>query len=942
MSHEQNIDDILKLLKESVTQSSDETPSTDENKKKTNAVSENSLKKQLKNQYASQAIETEAEQVSSDSYALDQDFLKEMGVKEEKKTSTRVSASPKSKKVKTAVATKEAIEQERPVVAQSEPSTHEVTKTETVFESIESVEENDRMDIAPWEIAEEKIELQTDSKNCEKTIADTAVMEVSEDEEEREVVDSEELEWIPKPTEESVQETKAEQLEGTLEHIDPLPLAKQISNTIPQNDEDEIEYQEFPEIQAVSMTEWMRDYESDEEQEAVSVTEDTVVELIPEDLFTEGTIKEDAAKELNDSVFDLMIRLGCEDELDELTSEEISEEFLEDFDDLSSQDKDEFQSEEQIDDIRERYRRQSVLGMLRLLLAGALTILLFFYDTLPLFGADFGGLTNYRDYPGAYLLIGTQILLLCAICQWKALIDGIKRLFTLRANLFSMVSLLLIATIGYDIVMVVAVTTSLPIVFHFLCALALFCAQISDFSLLRREIKIFSVYSSISYKYTLKADIGKHSMAQKMYNGGLDSQRKVFFPAYVEFPRGLFRSIRENGKENRIYGVLIFPVLFLSLIAAVLGILLEESIEIACVSAMTVLLVALPLGTMLSEIVPLCASATSLKKRGIALTGKETIEKYAQGDVVIFRDLHLFRKCNAKDTGMVFYEQAQATRILGCLQLLYTHLGGPMASVFENVPESYRCQEIHIRRITKNGIEAFVDRKHILLVGTHTFMRRYGLHFPNDNKQLGRSTLCVSLDGKQSAKISVKYSQEPIFEMLVERLAEEKIHCVIETFDPLIHTEMIASTRTLGHTPVSVIHKNTDDMKYAKRASLRRNEPVDLVVVSSRLKLCEALIWCKRLIRIQRNANYLMGLLSFLGLSLAAVLLCVGGMSLVNQYWLLLWIGLTNLFLGIFVRKDLPKKHYFTVATLRRQLEQEERKKKANTSKKEMRKNQNS
>ena len=912
MSHEQNIDDILKLLKESVNRSSEETPSTDEKIKKTNDLPENSLKKQLKNQYASEMSETDTAQVSLDSYALDQDFLKEMSVREDKKTSSRVSSSPKSRKVKAAVATKESAAQEIRMVDQSEISTDDVTETKPIPESFESVEKNTSSDIVLWEISEEE----------------TAVQE----EEDQEIIDL-------KESEEYVQETKAE---PTLANIASSHLTQQTSDTEQPNAEDEIEYQEFPEIQAVSMTEWMRDYESDEEQDAASVTEDTVIELIPDDLFTEVTVKEDVAKELNDSVFDLMIRLGCEDELDELTSEEISEEFSEDADDFSPQDKNEFQSDEQIDDIRERYRQKSVFAMLRLLLAGALTILLFFYDTLPIFGADFGGLINYRDYPGAYLLIGTQILLLCALCQWKPLIDGLKRLFTLRANLFSMVSLLLLATIGYDIVMVVSVAASVPPVFHFLCALSLLCAQFSDFSLLRREIKIFSVYSSISYKYTLKTDVGKHSMAQKMYNGGLDSQRKVFFPAYVEFPRGLFRSIRENGKENRIYGVLIFPVLFLSLIAAVLGILLEESIEIACVSAMTVLLVALPLGTMLSEIVPLCASATSLKKRGIALTGKETIEKYAQGDVVIFRDLHLFRKCNAKDTGMVFYEQAQATRILGCLQLLYTHLGGPMASVFENVPESYRCQEIHIRRITKNGIEAFVDRKHILLVGTHTFMRRYGLHFPNDNKQLGRSTLCVSLDGKQSAKISVKYSQEPIFEMLVERLAEEKIHCVIETFDPLIHTEMIASTRTLGHTPVSVIHKNTDDMKYAKRASLRRNEPVDLVVVSSRLKLCEALIWCKRLIRIQRNANYLMGLLSFLGLSLAAVLLCVGGMSLVNQYWLLLWIGLTNLFLGIFVQKDLPKKHYFTVATLRRQLEQEERKKKANTSKKEMRKNQNS
>ncbi len=107
MSHEQNIDDFLKLLKESVNQMSEELPSSDEKKKTNASLSEDALKKKLKTQYGSESNECGSDGENGDTYTLDQDFLKEMGAEESAKTPARSSTPKKTRKPKAAVATAE-------------------------------------------------------------------------------------------------------------------------------------------------------------------------------------------------------------------------------------------------------------------------------------------------------------------------------------------------------------------------------------------------------------------------------------------------------------------------------------------------------------------------------------------------------------------------------------------------------------------------------------------------------------------------------------------------------------------------------------------------------------------------------------------------------------------------------------------------------------------
>jgi hypothetical protein len=235
-----------------------------------------------------------------------------------------------------------------------------------------------------------------------------------------------------------------------------------------------------------------------------------------------------------------------------------------------------------------------------------------------------------------------------------------------------------------------------------------------------------------------------------------------------------------------------------------------------------------------------------------------------------------------------------------------------MSELFRNVPEKFRAKTIRIRRISRGGIEAFVDRKHILLVGDVEFMKRFGLVFPMGEEKQGRTTLYVSLDGRVSAKINARYIIEPIFEMLVSRMSKEGIQCVVETFDPMVSSEFIASLRRPDSAPISVVHKNAEDLYLIGASGEPTVSDAKMAVLSSRLKLAEALVWCRRIKRIHGISEWIGFVFSGVGLVATAVLMGFGKLSLLHEYWLALYGVVPILAAAILCFLGFPKRFYFT------------------------------
>jgi hypothetical protein len=260
--------------------------------------------------------------------------------------------------------------------------------------------------------------------------------------------------------------------------------------------------------------------------------------------------------------------------------------------------------------------------------------------------------------------------------------------------------------------------------------------------------------------------------------------------------------------------------------------------------------------------------------------------------------------------------------VLGCLQALYSKLGGPLSGLSIELPDVFRFDRVSIRRITKNGVEALVDGKHTMIVGEREFMQRYGLIFPPNEREDGRSTLCISLNGGVSAKLSVKYQPEPLFEMLAQRLSDEGISCAIHTFDPLINSTMISNSRTIGECPISVIHGSTQD--FDTESSRRYDQEGDGVIAcSSRLKLAEILVWLKKLSKLRKIFEKISWASAAIGAVLLVLIMAFDAAAYVNQIYLLLFVAVQALVCALLYTIMTPRKNYFTVDALYKELERE-------------------
>ncbi len=893
MNNEHNIEDILKLLKESVDRDSKQEVDEKKGDTKPADLTEKRLKQQLKKQYGSDGTVGNIGMESTE-YMLDQELLQEFATAEESEWEEEILSE--SKETVFADTTQ--------IISESDPEETdfaEATDEEELFvEESNEIEtaEDAPYDRAPWEETEAEIEAE-----IEEIMDDEADLLASE---ETDGSDEEALDWN------SLLETEPDCGLSVQEPLIPLDAEGTAESGL--NNGDKEDYDVFPKIETIALTDLVQDFSSAEEKEedALSVPNASELGQMSE---SKGATAEFC---VNESIFDLMLQFGCQEELDEISEEDVTEEFAEE---NSFEDEGEYRSAAQNGKILTEYRQSSIRALIRLIAIGALAILVFLYDTLPLFNVEFKGLIDYHTYYGSYLLIGMQLMVIAAVCQGKRMWLGIKRLFSVHPDFYSMITMMVLYTVSYDVIMILSYQDGImPPVFHFVCVFWMLLAAGAELVLFRRERKLFLIFSSEASKYTAEQDGGAYSVAEKMYRGGIDEGQNIYSPTSVSFPGGFFRSVKaDNHMSSKMIPWILLPAVLLSFLTGMISMLLNHSLTAVCVSVLMTLLVMLPCATVAVVFFPVGISGTRLAKRGIALTNQKNVSVYSQADYMVFNDLHLFKKCETGDTGMVIYEQSQAADLFGCLQLVYSKINGPMAKTFENVPPSCRFERLFLRRISRNGIEAIVEKKHVLIIGDAGYMQRYGLTFPMNEEWDGRATLCISLNGKVSAKISAAYEIEPIFEMLVERLAENGIRCVVETFDPMIHSAFVSEKRRFGVTPISVVHKNAEDLRHNGRRKSKAAE-TGILALSSRLKLAEAAVWCKRLVKVRRYSQWIVSAFSVLGMAAVGLLVGFGWISFVNQYWLLLLQLLPCLGIAMVTVFGLPSRDYFTMESLTAEL----------------------
>ncbi|MBO5883919.1 MAG: hypothetical protein J6Q78_05900 [Clostridia bacterium] len=964
MNKDNNIDDILKLLKNSVEgEEATDTNYGDSEARSSEDISEEVLKKQLRDQYMGELseIETDSSDEGEDSYALDDDFLKEAVADESVAEETEeIEEIEEIEEPEEAYEIQEElgeiiIDEDLEEGAEEEPvlseEIDEYAELDEYIEQIQAEIEEQEEDESLFELGEneEDIESRAENTNTEALVASmlaiSSDMEASQNEGEEELL--QDIEYIEsEPTEEETETYDeivfASEKDSFQDNILDEALGAEVSYDEDFDDEDinkeaEISDQatEEAEEERISLKELLTDRSNDpkiEEDHALELQEEESTSSSKygddysynseqeEDKESEISLPDDI-DELDDSVFDIMMQMGCYEEAKASLKRNVTEESKQESQEISVKEQQREQDKERLEEALFDYQVEKKNSLLRLIGIGVITLILLLYELLPIFDVSFKGIFDYENYPVAYSLIGLQLVVFDIIIMYRRLWKGIRSVFTTDRSVDNVVSFTVGVVVLYDILSLFGVSEKMPIAFNFIISVLMLLLCIDEFISIITKINGCEIVLSDDAKYEFSKCARFGGVAEKMYRGGYSTERSVFVMNGTDnidmYANDIIADEKLISKKSKI---LLIPAFVLAAVMSMVSVILEGEFISAVGSFIITLLLMLPIGDVVINLSLYTCARYKLVKKGSVVNVQKVIEAFENGDSVVFSDLHLYKKCQPKNMGIVFLRDGQQSLVIRGLAGVCSAIGGPMSELFADASKKLQPADVRINKIWHNGIDAFIDRRYSFLMGDAKFFEKYGIVFPENKDKTGRegvSTLCIAIGGLPVAKVSVKYDIEPKFEVIAERLYECGISTVIETYDPLINSSFVASCRNTGSAPINVVHKNIAD-KDGNKKEIEDRDGRGILSCSSRLKLAEALVWCRKIITIRRLSGIFSCVFATLGLLLSCAAIVLGITVDINEFYVFAYLLITLLISFLAVNKYIPKKSYFTVEALQK------------------------
>ena len=550
----------------------------------------------------------------------------------------------------------------------------------------------------------------------------------------------------------------------------------------------------------------------------------------------------------------------------------------------------------------------SVWGVIKPVLLGVIALAVFAFEMIPIVGIVPGGIFDYTSYTWTYILIDTQLLIFSVALCYEKIFDGLRKIFTPEANFYSLLSVGAIVALLNNIISCFSANDVMPRLYSFIIVAYILVMCIIEKQNAKR-IKDSLVELETQEVFSLRRSQGKNSCAEKMYMGGVDPDTSILEPVQIKsesFDSAFAREEATNNKSwhNSIVFSSVIPAVIFAIFMAVIVTAFDFGL-LASINAFTFVFVSIaPLSAVISYYLPIFISYRRLRDRGCYITGYDGAYEMSDCDAVVFNDCHLFKACSAKEAGIKLYcSDARTRQLFVALAAVYSKVGGPMKDTFSSVLGD-EAHNVNMIRITRNGFEAVVDGRVSLIVGSSDYLARYGIVTDrSDAKDPG--VIFAALNSVLSAKISVKYRTQPLFEELCAMLDEHGMRCVIETYDPVVSGKFVARCREMDSKAVSVVHKNVNDynMPPNEKASIGK---FGAFATSSRLRLVELVIFCKRLTSLRKiNTGILIA--SYVAVAAFSILLAIGGsIEKVNLLWVLIYQAILIAIYAISAVKFLP------------------------------------
>jgi len=530
--------------------------------------------------------------------------------------------------------------------------------------------------------------------------------------------------------------------------------------------------------------------------------------------------------------------------------------------------------------------------------AGALlTVLLFFFENITLFGIQFAGALDPAVYPVVYIMVSLQIMLLACAVAYEQIFAGVRNLITGRPTPESVTAVLTVFGVLYSTVAAVLSEPGIePVMYNFAVAACALMTLVFAYLNTKREVYSFNIVSSKKPKFVFRRIPSSEASPESAAFGALDDDTPdVLQIEHAAFVDGYFGRSTAVLHSTRVYVTAMLTVItaaavLLAVFSAVGGAGASEAISIAYVS----LLAAIPMSMFFTYSYPFFKANQDAYEMDSTIVGEASLEEYSGASIISFDDKNVFPSYSVKVQNIKIYNNNRIDRVLYYAASAFSAAGGPLCDVFDVATiEMGHSDEVQILSAGVGYLEADVDGRRILF-GRSAILTELGIHIPEEIVEEDSyiegdlSIMYMVRDGKLIAKMFIKYVMDADFEFIVRQFANNGTCVCVKTLDPNIDEEMILSKVKGKKYPLKVVklHDGDAERERADSGIVTRGTTKSLLQVVS---LCDMVLSVKRTNVIISIISAIVSLAIMFIVALSGNLSAIGSwLIVVNQlFWMI-------------------------------------------------------
>lgn len=467
-------------------------------------------------------------------------------------------------------------------------------------------------------------------------------------------------------------------------------------------------------------------------------------------------------------------------------------------------------SSEGRDKVLATYKKEKSFLVWRLVVTAVCTLLLLFLDVWA---------EKIIAWPLPILpaLFGIAILLLAAAFSHRALAGGYKSLVYFAPTPHAIPAIFLPIALVLNLVSAFLPTFPCPAV-NFPVALLLSLSALGDAFRFSTEKRSFLVVSSAEGK---KIVIDPYLRRRKK----LQIEDKILCliddnpgnPEYrvkpAERVTGFFRRVGNLSGSVRFFSLSLSISFGVAALGGLVAWIFSDGILPTLSVFINALFFASPTSVIFAFFYPARLASGELARKRVALVGEESIAELSEKNTLLFADTLAFSEKDC--TGSSVRKDTDTAEDLRLAGILFRKLGGVPAEVAAPLFPEGPDPAVSIIRIRDDGIEALVENRYHMMVGSRDYLLRCGIRCPAEPKtktwqSAATAELFVAIDEVVKLQYKLEYGKKQEFEALLERLKAAGVESGIFTYDPSLNEAFLS--RLYGNdAPFSVVKPGAFD-----------------------------------------------------------------------------------------------------------------------------------